>query len=156
MRILHVIARMNVGGPAIQVCTITKGLPESEFEHLLLTGRCELGEVDYLELNHIQLPRVKVIGLGRSIDFLADIKALFFIRKQLVMFVSHLSSSCPQAEDKKHTRGSQGMCGRTSLTPRILPPFFSHTSPWPFTRLIRSSNLAVSRLVPMLESSQAF
>jgi glycosyltransferase involved in cell wall biosynthesis len=77
---------MNVGGPAIQVCTISKGLPEKDFEQLLLTGKCESDEIDYLELNRIVLPTVEVVGLGRSISFLGDLKALLFLRKQLQGF----------------------------------------------------------------------
>lgn len=77
---------MNVGGPAIQVYTISKGLPEEDFEQILLTGKCEPGELDYLELNDIKLPKLEVPGLGRSINFISDLKALLFIRKQILVF----------------------------------------------------------------------
>lgn len=86
IKVARIIARMNVGGPAIQVCTITRGLPEEEFEQLLFVGRCEPGEVDYLELNKIPLPKVNVNGLGRSISLVGDLRALLSLRRQLRTF----------------------------------------------------------------------
>lgn len=86
IRVMRIIARMNVGGPAIQVCAIAQGLPSNEFNQILLTGSCEPGETDYLELNAIQLSRVKLPELRRSINLLSDLKALLFIRRQLLTF----------------------------------------------------------------------
>ena len=38
MKIVRVIARLNVGGPAKHVIWLTKGLQNSEYESLLVTG----------------------------------------------------------------------------------------------------------------------
>lgn len=77
---------MNVGGPAIQVHTISLGIQKTEFDQLLLVGKCQPGEIDYLELTGLSISKTDVLALGRSINVLADLKALLFIRKQLVAF----------------------------------------------------------------------
>jgi len=81
IRILRIIARMNIGGPAVQVTTLSRGFSDSLFEELLVTGNCEEGEQDYLELNGIDLPHIRIPGLGRSIDILDDIRAFKHIKK---------------------------------------------------------------------------
>jgi len=86
VKIVRIIARMNVGGPAIQISTIMKGLPEGEFEQLLLTGNCGTDELDYLDLHKIYLPKFDIPSFGRSINFLADLRALLLIRRQIVDF----------------------------------------------------------------------
>ena len=47
LRIVHVIARMNVGGPAILISELIKGLNKDEFESYLITGFCEDNEVEF-------------------------------------------------------------------------------------------------------------
>ena len=54
-RILRIIARMNVGGPAIQITGLMQNLPNKDFEQKLLTGFCEKDEIDYLEVNGLKL-----------------------------------------------------------------------------------------------------
>ena len=46
MKIVRVIARLNVGGPAKHVIWLTKGLQNSEYESLLVTGMVPPGEDD--------------------------------------------------------------------------------------------------------------
>jgi hypothetical protein len=44
---MRIIARMNVGGPAVQVSGLMRGLQATEFDHRLYTGFCdglELGD----------------------------------------------------------------------------------------------------------------
>lgn len=83
IRVLRIITRMNVGGPAIQVTSISNNLPKFGFDELLLMGDCEEGERDYLELNEINLPHTKVFGLGRSINLVDDFRAFHTIRNVL-------------------------------------------------------------------------
>jgi hypothetical protein len=37
---MRIIARMNVGGPAVQVSGLMRGFNSHEFEHRLSTGFC--------------------------------------------------------------------------------------------------------------------
>ncbi len=46
MKIVRVIARLNVGGPAKHVIWLTKGLQNSEYESLLVAGTVPPGEDD--------------------------------------------------------------------------------------------------------------
>jgi glycosyltransferase involved in cell wall biosynthesis len=46
MKIVRVIARLNVGGPAKHVTWLTKGLQNSEYKSLLVAGRVPPGEDD--------------------------------------------------------------------------------------------------------------
>ena len=90
IRVLRLIARMNVGGPAIQITGLMRNLPTEEFEQKLITGFCDKNEVDYLEVNEIELPCMKIEGFGRSINLVSDLKVLFAIRKQIRAFDPHI------------------------------------------------------------------
>ena len=83
LRIVHVIARMNVGGPAILISELIKGLNKDEFESYLITGFCEDNEVDYLEANDLKFNEIRINGFGRSISILADLKSIFLIMSTL-------------------------------------------------------------------------
>jgi len=83
LRIVHVIARMNVGGPAILISELIKGLNKDEFESYLITGFCEDNEVDYLVANDLKFNETRIKGFGRSISILADLKSIFLIMSTL-------------------------------------------------------------------------
>lgn len=76
VRVLRLIARMNVGGPAWQVATLTRRLDPARFHTLLVTGSVEADEADYLELREPDLPVTRMEGLGRSIRTGGDARAL--------------------------------------------------------------------------------
>ena len=79
LRIAHVIARMNVGGPAILITELIKGANREDFQSFLITGYCEKNEVDYLQANEINLNETRIKGLGRSVSIFADLKALLLV-----------------------------------------------------------------------------
>lgn len=81
IRVLRIIARMNIGGPAIQITGLMQNLSPSRFEQLLLTGYCDNNEIDYLEERGIELSEIRLDGFGRSINFFADLKVVFKIRR---------------------------------------------------------------------------
>jgi hypothetical protein len=72
---MRVIARMNVGGPALQVTGLTEGLDPARFDHRLYVGRVGPDEADYVELRAPDLPLRRVEGLGRSPEALSDARA---------------------------------------------------------------------------------
>jgi glycosyltransferase involved in cell wall biosynthesis len=78
-RIMQVIARMNVGGPAVIVAELMQGLNPSTFQVRLLTGYCADNEADYLDELTTDFDVVRVSGLGRSVSILADIKSFFHL-----------------------------------------------------------------------------
>ena len=86
MRVLRIIARMNVGGPAVQVSGLMRGFDQEAFEQELLTGFCADDEADYLEKVATDVKAIRIDGLGRSIKPRADLTALFAIIKEIRRF----------------------------------------------------------------------
>mgnify|MGYP001201877871 FL=1 len=74
-KVLHIIARMNVGGPAWQVSVLMRGLEGGYFENLLVVGAVGSGEADFLELRDPGLPARRVSGLGKSLRPFNDLRA---------------------------------------------------------------------------------
>ena len=77
IRVMQVIARMNVGGPAVIVDELMRGLNKSRFEEILVTGYCAEGELDYLDEVATDTPVTRISGLGRSVSAQRDIKSFF-------------------------------------------------------------------------------
>lgn len=86
VRVLRIIARMNVGGPAVQVSGLMREFDQEAFEQELLTGFCAEDEADYLEKVATDVKAIRVDGLGRSIKPRADLTALFAIIKEIRRF----------------------------------------------------------------------
>ena len=86
IRVMRLIARMNVGGPAIQITGLMSNLDSEDFEQKLITGFCDTSEVDYLEVSNKSLPRVKIEGFGRSVNLFSDLRALLAIRREIKNF----------------------------------------------------------------------
>ncbi len=83
IRILRIIARMNVGGPAWQVSVLTRGLDEHRFESRLVVGDVGEGEADFIALRDPELPVLKIPALGRSVRFGDDLRAFVAIRRAI-------------------------------------------------------------------------
>lgn len=77
IKVLQIIARMNVGGPAVIVADLMRGVDSSRFEQKLITGYCADNEADYLESVATDVKAVRIGGLGRSISPMADARAFF-------------------------------------------------------------------------------
>ena len=83
IRILRIIARMNVGGPAWQVSVLTRGLNRDRFESRLIAGDVGEGEADFIALRDPELPVLKIPALGRSVRFGGDLRAFVAIRRAI-------------------------------------------------------------------------
>ena len=90
VRVLRVIARMNVGGPAWQSSVLTRGLVEHGFETRLLTGQVDGGEADFVSLRDPELPVVEIEGLGRSLRMGGDLRAFVAIIREIRRFNPHI------------------------------------------------------------------
>ena len=73
MRILHLIARMNVGGTATYLANLISGLEELGVENLLVMGNVPKGEAEDLVVSKLRYRRVD--SLSRQLNFFKDIKA---------------------------------------------------------------------------------
>ena len=76
VKVMQIIARMNVGGPAVIVSELMRGLDSTCFEQTLVTGYCDETEADYLEEYATDVKATRVVGLGRSVSLVADFKSL--------------------------------------------------------------------------------
>jgi glycosyltransferase involved in cell wall biosynthesis len=77
MRVLHVIARLNVGGTARYITLLANELPKHGIETYVATGFVQGAEVEDLSAQSIDL--IRVPAMGRSIRPIKDLLA----RKQL-------------------------------------------------------------------------
>jgi len=77
-RVVSIISRMNVGGPAVLLGELIPALPPESIEHILITGRCEASEIDYIDLHPVQSEVIYIDQVGRSVllvnDFVAFLK----------------------------------------------------------------------------------
>lgn len=86
IRIMRIIARMNVGGPAVQVSGLMRGFDSNRFDQRLITGFCNDDESDYLETVATDVPATRIPGFGRSISPKADLLAFLAIVKEIRSF----------------------------------------------------------------------
>ena len=77
MRVLHVIARLNVGGTARYITQLTNELPKRGIETFVATGFVQGAEIEDDSAHSIDL--IRVPSMGRSINPIKD----HFARKQL-------------------------------------------------------------------------
>jgi glycosyltransferase involved in cell wall biosynthesis len=114
MKIVRIIARLNVGGPARHVVWLTKGLQSEEFDSVLIAGVVPPGEDDmgYFAAEHGVVPNV-IPEMSREIS----LKDVLTIWKLYRLFVHE----CP---DVVHTHTAKaGTVGRLAgLLYRWLTP----------------------------------
>jgi glycosyltransferase involved in cell wall biosynthesis len=77
VKVLQIIARMNVGGPAVIVADLMRSIDASKVEQVLITGYCDSDEADYLETVATDIKATRIAGLGRSVSVVSDIRAFF-------------------------------------------------------------------------------
>ena len=87
IKVLRIIARLNIGGPAIHTILLTEGLDKSRFETILIAGLTEKSEGDMLYLAEEKHVKPIIIPeLGRALNIRNDIitfwKLFCLIRKE--------------------------------------------------------------------------
>ena len=90
VRVMRIIARMNVGGPAVQVSGLMRGFNSTEFDHRLYTGYCASDEADYLDTVATDVNAVRIQGFGRRVSLGGDIKAFITLVKEIRSFKPHV------------------------------------------------------------------
>jgi GT2 family glycosyltransferase len=145
MRVLRVIARLNVGGPAIQAITLTRLLEERGYETVLVRGREGVREgsmdalADELDVTPVDLPTLKRnIGIG-------DLASLVFLVRQI-------RSWQPQI---LHTHAAKaGALGRIAALlaagrrpPVIVHTFHGHVLTGYFHPLVSTAFAAIERVL---------
>ena len=80
--VLQIIARLNLGGTAKYLITLSGGLNKVGIKSLVATGYVQTGEIEDLEVKKLKPIRIK--NLGRKISLTNDFKAAREIRKVIV------------------------------------------------------------------------
>ena len=118
IRVMRIIARMNVGGPAVQVSGLMRGLHATEFDHRLYTGFCTDDEADYLDTVATDVTALRIEGFGRRVSLSGDIKAFFSLVQEIRSFKPHVIHT--------HT-AKAGFLGRIASVVSLHPSIRVHT-----------------------------
>jgi glycosyltransferase involved in cell wall biosynthesis len=118
IRVMRIIARMNVGGPAVQVSGLMRGLHTTEFDHRLYTGFCADDEADYLDTVATDVTALRIEGFGRSVSLRGDVKAFLSLIKEIRSFKPHVIHT--------HT-AKAGFLGRVASIVSFHPSIRVHT-----------------------------
>jgi GT2 family glycosyltransferase len=93
IKVLRIITRLNVGGPAIHVALLTKGLDSGRFESILITGKVssQEGNMSYL-LDGIDDQTIIIPELQREVRLGKDLRSfwrVFRVMKQEKPHIVH-------------------------------------------------------------------
>jgi glycosyltransferase involved in cell wall biosynthesis len=109
---------MNVGGPAVQVSGLLRGMDSSKFDHRLYTGYCTADEADYLDVVATDVTAVHIEGLGRRVNLVGDLRAFVSLVKEIKAF----------KPDLIHTHTAKaGFLGRVASIVSLHPSIRVHT-----------------------------
>jgi glycosyltransferase involved in cell wall biosynthesis len=87
IKILRLIARLNIGGPAIQAVNLSTQLSGNHYQTLLVCGSLSPGEGDMAYLAREKGVEPLVIReLGRDISLFSDLRSFLVIRKTIKHF----------------------------------------------------------------------
>ncbi len=156
IRILRLIARLNIGGPAIQAISLSSELSRDQYQTLLVYGRLSSGEGDMTYLARDKgVHRFIIEELGRNISLLDDLKSLIIIRKIIKRFKPEIVHT--------HTAkaGTLGRLAVLSLRPslllskkiRVYHTFHGHTFHSYFNRLKTFMFIRVERILARFTDS---
>lgn len=84
IRVLHVIARMNVGGTATYIANLIRGLEALGVNSLLALGSVPKGEIEDSVVNDLRVERIAC--LSRGINIIKDVIAYWNLRKVINEF----------------------------------------------------------------------
>ena len=118
IRVMRIIARMNVGGPAVQVSGLMRGFNSVDFDHRLYTGFCAADEADYLDTVATDVKAIRIEGFGRRVSVGGDVKAFVSLVKEIRSFKPHVIHT--------HT-AKAGFLGRIASIVSLQPSIRVHT-----------------------------
>lgn len=86
IRVLRVMARFNLGGPALQITSLMTHLNQNLFEQKLVVGQCAEDEIDYSEVKKLGFEIQRNEYLGRRVNILSDFRALITLLRTYYQF----------------------------------------------------------------------
>lgn len=146
LRIVHVIARMNVGGPAQIISTLLQRLDTTRFHQQLVVGQVGAGEQDWFELRepeHASDPRIiRVPTFGRTIDPVRDLVTL----RSLTRVLRELAPDVVNTHTAK-----AGLLGRIAArragVPHVVHTFHGHTLHGYFSAPVTALFVRIERML---------
>ena len=146
---MRIIARLNVGGPAIHVSLLTAGLQDAAFSSTLVAGQIGQAEGDMAYLAHEMGIRPTIIPeLGREISPLDDVRALAALVRLMRQTQPHVVHT--------HT-AKAGFLGRVAAylsgVPVIVHTYHGHVFYGYFGRLKTSIFIIMERLTALLSDA---
>lgn len=143
IKVIRIIDRLNIGGPAIHSILLTAGLNKKRFETILITGKiCEFeGDMGYLATENGVQP-IFIPELSRDISIKSDLIALWKIMKIIKK----------EKPDIIHTHKSKaGAIGRLASiflrVPVIIHTFHGHVFHSYFGKLKSKIFLQIERIL---------
>jgi glycosyltransferase involved in cell wall biosynthesis len=126
LHVVHVIARMNVGGPARILAGLLEDLPPDRFPQTLVTGHVADDEEDWFAVRDPHLADdariVRIDGFGRAIAPLRDLRT----QRRLTRLLRELGPDVVQTHTAK-----AGQLGRSAAlragVPHVIHTFHGHT-----------------------------
>jgi glycosyltransferase involved in cell wall biosynthesis len=133
LRVVHIIARMNVGGPARILAGLLDELDPDRYPQTLLTGSVGPGEEDWFVVRQADRAAdariVRLGDLGRAIDPLRDLRTA----RRLTRLLEELAPDVVQTHTAK-----AGLLGRLAArragVPVVIHTFHGHTLHGYFSR----------------------
>ncbi len=143
VRVLRIISRMNVGGPALHALLLNERLDPARYDSRLVAGRVGEAEGDYLALHGAVPDRfVSVPALGRDVEGWRDWSAFWSLVRLMRTFRPHVV----------HTHTSKaGAVGRLAATvcrvPVVVHTYHGHVFDAYFSPLTTRLVVAAERLL---------
>ncbi|WP_238432024.1 glycosyltransferase [Streptomyces cavernae] len=109
---MRVVTRMNIGGPAVQVSALVRGLDPAYFDHRLFAGQVGPGEADHVEQRAPDVAVRRLTWLGRAVRPTDDVRALAELISAMRRFRPHIVHT--------HT-AKAGALGRTAAVLARVP-----------------------------------
>ncbi len=142
IRVLRIIARLNVGGPALQAALLSDVLDSGRFDQRIVAGSIGEGEGDYVSLRAPDLPVLRVRGLGRAPRPPDDLRALIALIDVIRRFRPHIVHT--------HT-AKAGVLGRLAAwscgVPATVHSFHGHLLHGYFSPVGRAAVVGVERML---------
>jgi glycosyltransferase involved in cell wall biosynthesis len=145
IRVLRIITRMGVGGPALQATNLLRGMDAQRFDQRIYAGSLAPGEADFTELRAPDVGVFPVPELGRAVRTGDDLRALARLVAAIRRFQPHIVHT--------HT-AKAGALGRVAATlagaPVRIHTFHGHLLQGyfsaPKTRLVVQAERTLARL----------
>jgi glycosyltransferase involved in cell wall biosynthesis len=149
IRVMNIIARLNVGGPAIHVSLLTANMSAPKYESVLVCGNIESTEGDMMYVAEAKGVKPIIIPeLGRSINPLQDLTTLWKVYRLIRQW----------KPDVVHTHTAKaGFVGRVAArlagVPVVVHTFHGHVFHGYFSPTVTQVFLNLERLTARLSDS---